>query len=73
MNAVNIAFGSRSVADYEAVTEQVRRGGYRLHSEVTVAPARARYLLGPDDLSVELLTIPDGDLEKAHGYEPTSA
>ncbi|MFE1453280.1 VOC family protein [Streptomyces olivaceoviridis] len=69
---VNVAFGSRSVADYETVTEQISNGGYRLLPEMSHGTARARYLLGADDLSVELITIPDRDLEKIHGFEPTS-
>ncbi|KUO07242.1 hypothetical protein [Streptomyces sp. DSM 15324] len=69
---LNVAFESRSVTDYETVTGQISDGGHQPHSELSHGSARVRYLLGADDLSVELITIPDRNLEKTHGFEPTS-
>ena len=70
---LNVAFGSRSPEDYEATVARVRAGGYRLHGELAVGPARARYIVGTDDLSVELLTIPDRKIEEEFGFLPTAA
>ncbi len=67
---LNIAFGSRVVAHYETVVNQVRSAGFRLYQEMILGPAKAHYLLGPDDLSVELLAIPDAVTEREHGFVP---
>lgn len=67
---LNIAFGSRVVEDYETVVNQVRSAGFRLYQEMILGTAKAYYVLGPDDLSVELLTIPDVVLERKHGFVP---
>ena len=67
---LNIALGSRSVEDFRALTGRVRLGGFRLHSELEVGAARGFYAVGADDLSVELLVIPDSELERQLGYVP---
>jgi catechol 2,3-dioxygenase-like lactoylglutathione lyase family enzyme len=67
---LNIAFGSRTVADYKAVVAQVSAGGYQVHDELTISPAAARYLLDDQNFSVELLTIPDPAVERDFGFAP---
>jgi catechol 2,3-dioxygenase-like lactoylglutathione lyase family enzyme len=67
---LNIAFGSRTVADYKAVVAQVSAGGYQVHDELAIGPAAARYLLDDQGFSVELLTIPDPAMERDFGFAP---
>jgi catechol 2,3-dioxygenase-like lactoylglutathione lyase family enzyme len=67
---LNIAFGSRTVADYTAVVAQVSAGGYQVHDELAIGPAAARYLLDDQGFSVELLTIPDPAVERDFGFAP---
>jgi len=67
---LNIAFGSRTVADYKAVVAQVSAGGYQVHDELAIGPAAACYLLDDQGFSVELLTIPDPAIERDFGFAP---
>lgn len=67
---LNIAFGSRVVDDYRAVVNRLRHSEFGLHAEMLSGSARAHYVVGPDDLSVELLTIPDSATEREFGFVP---
>ncbi|HEX6451815.1 MAG TPA: hypothetical protein VF060_20420, partial [Trebonia sp.] len=67
---LNIAFGSRAVADYETVVAQVKAGGYQVHGELAIGPAASRYLLDDQGFSVELLAIPDPGIERDFGFKP---
>ncbi len=65
---LNIAVGSRSTTDYAATVDDVRRAGYHLHGEMAIGSAAARYMVTDQDLSVELLVIPDPVIEKEFGF-----
>ena len=62
---LNVAFGSRSAEACETTVARVRADGYRLHDELPIGSARVRYVVGTDDLSVELLTIPTNKSNKS--------
>jgi catechol 2,3-dioxygenase-like lactoylglutathione lyase family enzyme len=66
---MNVALGSREVADYE---DAVARLGpsVRSHLETHVGPAVVRYLTSDQGLSVEVLAIPDRAIEEAAGFKP---
>jgi catechol 2,3-dioxygenase-like lactoylglutathione lyase family enzyme len=68
---LNVAFGSRDLDAYAAVTERIRLGGFQINGEVAIGPARGCYVRGVDDLSVELTAIPDPGLEAEFGYLPS--
>jgi hypothetical protein len=65
---LNVAFGSRKVTDYAAAVGRASRAGYRLQGEMGIGTAAARYMVNDQDLSVELLTIPDPAIEKQFGF-----
>jgi catechol 2,3-dioxygenase-like lactoylglutathione lyase family enzyme len=67
---LNIALGSRVAADYESIVNRVQHSAFGLHAELVNGSARGRYSVGPGDLSVELLTIPDPALEQQLGFIP---
>jgi catechol 2,3-dioxygenase-like lactoylglutathione lyase family enzyme len=66
---LNIALGSRSVADYEATVARLGPS-VRSHRESHIGPAVVRYLSSDQDLSVEILAIPDPAIERAAGFLP---
>ena len=66
---LNIALGSRAAADYQTVVNRVRGSEFGLHAELVNGPASGHYSVGPDDLSVELLTIPAPAMEQ-FGFIP---
>ena len=65
---VNLAFGSRSLKAYRAVCKRLQDAGFRLHAELPIVSAFARYAVGVDDLSVELLAIPDQEMDRDFGF-----
>jgi catechol 2,3-dioxygenase-like lactoylglutathione lyase family enzyme len=69
---LNVAFGSREPEDYDTVMDQVRLGGFRMQGELAVGSARGRFLVGADDLSVETITIPEAEIERALGFTPSA-
>jgi catechol 2,3-dioxygenase-like lactoylglutathione lyase family enzyme len=70
---LNVALGSRDVADYQAVAARVRAAGYRAHQELAIGTAASRYLVDDQGFSVELLTIPDPGIEQDFGFQPRPA
>jgi catechol 2,3-dioxygenase-like lactoylglutathione lyase family enzyme len=69
---LNVAFGSRLPADYQAVTAQASAGGYQVNDELAIGSAASRYLLDDQGISVELLTIPDPAIERDFGFRPAA-
>ncbi|MEE4024021.1 VOC family protein [Gordonia sp. PKS22-38] len=65
---LNVAFGSREVNDYDAVIARLDGNGYPINGELAIGPARSSYANGADGLSVELLTIPDPEIEQQFGF-----
>ena len=66
---LNVGFGSRLETEYCTVVDRVRRSTFGLHAELALGSARAHYAVGPDNLSVELLTIPP-TMEREFGFVP---
>jgi hypothetical protein len=67
---LNVALGSRDVADYQVVAARVRAAGYRAHQELAIGMAASRYLVDDQGFSVELLAIPDPGIERDFGFQP---
>lgn len=70
---LNVAFGSRDPDAYAATIERISSGGYRVNGELAIGPAKSSYVVGADGLSVELLTIPDPQIEREFGFLPSEA
>jgi catechol 2,3-dioxygenase-like lactoylglutathione lyase family enzyme len=66
---LNIALGSRAVVDYAAAVEALG-DRVRSHPETHVGSAVVRYLTSDQNLSVEVLAIPDPAIERAAGFVP---
>jgi catechol 2,3-dioxygenase-like lactoylglutathione lyase family enzyme len=67
---LNIALGSRSVADHRNLVARARKHDVLMHQEMSIGSAVVRYLSGPETLSVEVLAIPDPEIEDASGFAP---
>jgi catechol 2,3-dioxygenase-like lactoylglutathione lyase family enzyme len=69
---VNVALGSRVVEDYRTLVSGISEGadGIVMHHEMETGSAVVRYLTGPGDISVEVLAIPDPEIERAAGFRP---
>lgn len=68
---MNVALGSRSVDDYRHVVAGLGPA-VRSYQETHLGPAVVRYVADRHDLSVEVLAIPDPEIERAAGFAPSA-
>jgi hypothetical protein len=69
---LNVALGSRHVADYHELVARVTSGDETLlHDQMLMGAAVVRYLSSASGVSVEVLAIPDPEIERAAGFVPT--
>jgi catechol 2,3-dioxygenase-like lactoylglutathione lyase family enzyme len=69
---LNVALGSRAVRDYRTLVSGIPEGTDEIvvHHEMEMGSAVVRYLTGPGGISVEVLAIPDPEIERAAGFRP---